>query len=277
MTDNIERSTIRMEIPYFQTPNAIFDTEIAIDIYAKMTYIYLTRCSNQGATAFPSYQTIGKRCGMSKRKAMYSVQQLIKCNLLEKEVRKKSNSDNYSNIYRVNDTGAYSAPPSASNAPPGEHDAPNKETTNKESPYKEPLLIDGSIKDTRKRSGGESIPFMSFVTQEIQSFDTVYDQDIPETIEYYYAKYQRKFKKEHTRYKRTTLLKIFEKLDNVLMNGITDPECGNRELTVDLAAMKLIIDKHFATNYGTEMSWTLLSFINNDIILKNRYYECGLL
>ena len=40
---------------YFQVDNDIFDNDtLGLSWCAKLVYIYLSRCSNQGATAFPS-------------------------------------------------------------------------------------------------------------------------------------------------------------------------------------------------------------------------------
>jgi hypothetical protein len=51
------KQKIKMEVPYFQVPNAIFEMD-NLNLYEKSVYIYLCRCGNHGAQAFPSYQTI---------------------------------------------------------------------------------------------------------------------------------------------------------------------------------------------------------------------------
>ena len=114
------------DIPYFQTPNDIFETELSI--YEKMVYIYICRCCNNGQTAFPSYQTIADKCSLSRRKAIDAVKVLIEHGYVIKQYHYK-NGENYSNYYKVNyDIGsAQYAPPSECHAPPSAHDAPNKE------------------------------------------------------------------------------------------------------------------------------------------------------
>lgn len=135
MSDSLERSYIKREVPFFQVDNEIFDLALPLNIYQKIVYIYLCRCSNQGAQAFPSYLTISKKCGMSRRKAIDTINELIELNLLQKEVRPKNNKENLSNIYILNEPSACGAPPSAQDAlspsaqdaPPSAQDAPKKE------------------------------------------------------------------------------------------------------------------------------------------------------
>jgi len=102
MANEIIKRKIAMEIPYFQVPNKIFDIDKGLTIYHKIVYLYLTRCANQGSTAFPSYSTIASRCSMSKRKAITTVQELVHKELLIKEIRMSDYQDmNLSNVYIV--------------------------------------------------------------------------------------------------------------------------------------------------------------------------------
>jgi len=114
---------IIMNVPYFQVPNEIF--EMGLSSYQLSAYIYLCRCGNHGGTAFPSYNTIARKSGMSKRKAMGVVKELEGMGLLVKTVRPKGNKDNHTNIYEVVTPGAQGAPGSAEGAP-------NKELQDKE-------------------------------------------------------------------------------------------------------------------------------------------------
>ncbi|WP_051217475.1 helix-turn-helix domain-containing protein [Paenibacillus assamensis] len=84
---------------YFKSPNDIF--EIGLNPYQLSVYLYLTRCSNNSTTAFPSFSTIASKCGMSERKAKQVVKELTLLNLLKKENRKGTNGSNKSNIYEV--------------------------------------------------------------------------------------------------------------------------------------------------------------------------------
>ena len=99
----MEQKTIRMEVPYFQVPNEIF--EIGLSNNEILIYIYLARCSNN-STAFPSYKTIGEKTGVSRDTAMRVMKRLENKKLIYKEHRKfiKETDDkqkvfNKSNIY----------------------------------------------------------------------------------------------------------------------------------------------------------------------------------
>lgn len=115
------------EVPYFQTPNDIFTCDITNN--EKLVYMYLCRCANNGKVAFPSYNTIGKNCSISKSTAIRSVKVLVEKGFVVKEYRIKDHAENYSNIYRVNyDLGSVTMTPgSATDAPGGITNTPNKE------------------------------------------------------------------------------------------------------------------------------------------------------
>lgn len=88
---------------YFQVPNAIFDNpELNLNRHEKIIYIYLCRCGNQGADAFPGYGGIAKRCGVSRATAMRAVKSLAAKEFITVTRRPKSNRDNESNLYQVN-------------------------------------------------------------------------------------------------------------------------------------------------------------------------------
>ena len=154
--ENKKLDQLKMEVPYFQVPNKIFDVE-EIDTYEKLVYMYLARCANHGSTAFPSYNTIADKCSMSKRKAINCVKQLIEVGLIIKHSRKVEKDKNLSNVYEVKTPSECHAPPSEQSAPDNEHDAPNKELTDKE-------LIDKEKKTyiTPKRSSLMMSSFLSF-------------------------------------------------------------------------------------------------------------------
>ena len=105
---------IRMNVPYFQVPNSIFDLEIIVsaveDVHGrkkmkinremraseKLVYIYLCRCANQGSRAFPSYADIAKKCGISKRTAIRAIEVLRENGFLKKFPRQLQ-----SNVYEL--------------------------------------------------------------------------------------------------------------------------------------------------------------------------------
>lgn len=89
-----------MEVPYFQVPNNCF--EVNMNTYDLLVYIYLCRCGNHGGKAFPSYQTIADKTGMSKRQAMKSVSNLMQNNYISKKPR-STTKGKQSNLYFVSD------------------------------------------------------------------------------------------------------------------------------------------------------------------------------
>lgn len=134
---HMEKTKVKMSVPYFQVPNDIFDLDIKVRdsglqrklrTSEKLVYIYLCRCSNQGSNAFPSYKTIGDKCGISRRKAIDAIKLLLKNRLLIKQVRPKDNKDNETNTYEVITPSATIAlGASEMIAPPSATIAPNKE------------------------------------------------------------------------------------------------------------------------------------------------------
>ena len=87
---------------YFQVDNNIFDNHtLGLSLHVKMVYIFLSRCSNQGATAFPSYKTIAKRCGMSKRSGVKAVGVLEERRFITVDRSKHSTIKNNANQYKV--------------------------------------------------------------------------------------------------------------------------------------------------------------------------------
>lgn len=115
----MEKGKISFEFPYFQCPNEIFDKKIKIfdyvsgeertmDCQEKLILIYLFRCCNNGKSAFPSYNVIADKCGCSRRKAMYAIDNLFKNQLIIKKSRgfvpenEGQVNKNFSNCYVIN-------------------------------------------------------------------------------------------------------------------------------------------------------------------------------
>ena len=96
----MNNSGITMQVPYFQIPNDIF--EIGLEKHELLIYMYLARCGNQGNKSFPSYNTIAKKTGISRRKVIDCVKALEDKRLLVKETRYNyEQGEHYSNVYRV--------------------------------------------------------------------------------------------------------------------------------------------------------------------------------
>lgn len=104
MATNNEKTIdmIKFEVPYFQAPNTIFDLKLDIKANSKLVYLYLCRCGNNGADAFPSYNMIAEVCGIGKRTAIECVKELVDVNLLYKQSRKNEKGESISNLYIVN-------------------------------------------------------------------------------------------------------------------------------------------------------------------------------
>lgn len=150
-----EEKKVVMNVPYFQVPNEIFDMDIKVKVFdqkekkhiirplkaiEKIVYIYLCRCGNNGGTAFPSYNSIAERCGISRRKAIDAINILESNGFLVKKTRRKSNEENCSNIYELKTPSESGALPGAADALPSESGAP----------YKEPLYKETVIKNNNE-------------------------------------------------------------------------------------------------------------------------------
>jgi hypothetical protein len=159
--------TIKTEIPYFQTPNSIFDLDIEVNVkqtkkngdkkqtiivkrsmkpQEKLVYIYFCRCGNNGGQIFPSYNKIAHKCGISRRTAIDAVEVLKSNNFIIKNYKQKvnSNEQDVNEYFLLNPkkallSSAGDAPPSAEGAlpvvqemhHPSAGDAPKKEPIKK--------------------------------------------------------------------------------------------------------------------------------------------------
>jgi len=155
MGDKIKRASKR---EFFIGQNMIFDLDISIN--AKITYLYLCRCADDESQAFPSYNTIAKKCSFSRRTAMRAIQELQDIGLLSVENRKILKNDkmiNTSNLYIL-------------------YDSPNKEDTSD--------ATGGG--DTQSLGGGDT-QSLGVVTHSHQGGDTQSPRTIPNE-EYPYLK-----------------------------------------------------------------------------------------
>lgn len=97
MTDKI---VDRRRKNFFITENELVDRE-DLTIYEKMTYQVLSRYADANYQAFPSYDTLVKKTGASKSTVLRAIKSLQEKNLIRKEVRKRENEGNTSNLYTV--------------------------------------------------------------------------------------------------------------------------------------------------------------------------------
>lgn len=115
--------------PFYMIDNDIIDKYGAqIGAYGVAVYNLLARyASNQDKKAFPSYQTIANKLGMSRRKVIETIALLIDAGLIHKDQRFDEVGDAASNTYTLADLGGGSAPhapPSAQSAPPSAPETP---------------------------------------------------------------------------------------------------------------------------------------------------------
>jgi len=87
-------------INFTMIENEIIDSE-NFTVYEKMTYVVLCRFAKDGE-CFPSYETIAKRVGCSRQKAIKVVRDLCEKGLISKEQRKNDEDEYTSNIYYIN-------------------------------------------------------------------------------------------------------------------------------------------------------------------------------
>ena len=93
-----------MKITY-STPFTIVENNIIqnreLNIYQKMVYIVLCSHSNDNNTCFPSYATIAKEVGCSKRKIISVISELAELGVIEVSQNKTKNGKNTSNSYKL--------------------------------------------------------------------------------------------------------------------------------------------------------------------------------
>ncbi|MFC1965710.1 helix-turn-helix domain-containing protein [Chloroflexota bacterium] len=151
-----------LEKEFFQAPNAVFDNpDLGLNRYDRMVYLYLCRCSNQGADAFPGYGGIARKCGISRATARRAVKRLEDKDFIKVTRRPISNGDNESNLYQVNQLPSrtrttrvvsHRHQPSVTGIPPLVKQG--NQSSTQVIPYKEPFnnnqgINNQSIKDTR--------------------------------------------------------------------------------------------------------------------------------
>lgn len=91
----------KINFPYFQVPNILFDKPNDLKSNELLVLIYLYRCSNQGSDAYPSYKAIANSCCISRPVAIRAVNNLKNKNYIKKTNRVKENKDNETNLYKI--------------------------------------------------------------------------------------------------------------------------------------------------------------------------------
>ena len=92
---NADGKEEKRRVMWFKTPNRIFQQNLSTS--EKLVFVYLCRCGNN-AIAFPSYETIGKMCSISRRSAIRAIKALEKNGFI-----KVQSIYGKSNIYTIRD------------------------------------------------------------------------------------------------------------------------------------------------------------------------------
>lgn len=128
--------------PFTMVDKAVLMDE-SLSVYDKMVYCILCAYADKDSrSCFPSYQTIARKAGCSRRKAISVVAHLEELSLIEKKEQRNSIGDNTSNLYTVKlmkcqlitRIGASDAPrssavrtlPDAPQTPPNAKDTPEQ-------------------------------------------------------------------------------------------------------------------------------------------------------
>ena len=90
-----------IKFPYFQAPNDIFDKDLDLTALEKLVLLFLYRCGNQGAEAYPGYAGIARKCRVSKTTARTVILSLEKKGFIAVKRRPKANKDNLPNLYVI--------------------------------------------------------------------------------------------------------------------------------------------------------------------------------
>lgn len=106
---------------YSMIPNEIFDAELTEN--QKIVLMYLFRLGNNGAPIFPSYPTIGAKCGMSRPVAINTIRELESLGIISKKKRHGG-----SNEYCINRESLSLYIPSKESLPVKEPDPTRKES-----------------------------------------------------------------------------------------------------------------------------------------------------
>lgn len=113
---------------YLRVDNDLYDRFGAeLGPYGLAVYMALCRYVNQDSECWPSYGTIAKGTGMSKRKVIYEIQKLERLQIIAIE-----RNQHTSNVFILLDTGAQHAPPPVHVMhPPSAQHAPKQSPINK--------------------------------------------------------------------------------------------------------------------------------------------------
>ena len=113
---------------FLRVDNDVYDRFGAqLGPYGLAVYMALCRYANQDSECWPSYNTIARGTGMSKRKVIYEIQKMEGLKIISVE-----RNQNTSNVFILLDTSAQHAPPPVHSVhPPSAQHAPKQSLINK--------------------------------------------------------------------------------------------------------------------------------------------------
>ncbi len=118
---------ITYDTGFTQMPNTILRSRVLKPLH-KVVLGVICSYSNDSNIAFPSYQTIANDSGISRRKVIDIISELVKLGCIRKTERRSTKGDHTANDYEVLIGKAGSALPGENSAPPGdEYNAPPDE------------------------------------------------------------------------------------------------------------------------------------------------------
>lgn len=129
MSGNNDTFVVRDRRPGFlRVYNDLYDKfGSTLGPYGLAVYVALCRYADQESECFPSYGTIAKGTGMSRRKVIYEIKRMEDLQLVDVQ-----RNQHTSNVFTLLDTSALCAPlPGAQHAPPSAQRAPKQDPVKK--------------------------------------------------------------------------------------------------------------------------------------------------
>ncbi|MED4456177.1 helix-turn-helix domain-containing protein [Metabacillus fastidiosus] len=262
---------------YFQAPNDIF--ELDLEWHEKLVYLYICRCGNN-SEAYPSYNTIAKKCSISKRKVIDVVNALVQKGLIKRQHRKNNNDENQTNLYIIIDPAtidsAHNAPPSEHDAPssapdssPSAEDAPNKELVFKELENKE---LDNNSRDQNSVVDHVNSKRIHFPDYEKMVYETIisnpilkqFELDQLEAITYFVDTYPEYIDESHPRL-------TYEQWDRARKEMLYVADL-TRDFCLDVEDEMKMIQSYFETKFQEGCNYSVLHYTSGDL-RSIRYYE----
>jgi len=258
-----------LTVPFFKVPNSVFDMDL--DLYQRAVLFYLCRCGNQGAKAWPSYETLASKTGMSRRRAVDAIGQLVTQGLVRR-IRRTHKGKFTSNLYEVvwhrfsQETPVRSGAPGALGMVQEVHYGGARGALKEEPCEEEPSFEEEQNKHKGHMPGGtrrvSPISFKTFVER--------YRDEIPEAVldcmAYFIDFHEQLMERGHPRLKPETWLRVAESLFDL------DDEALGRSYDLDEEDVKVMVGHYFTKIYQDGCDYAITHFSSNGVKLV-LYYE----